>query len=38
MNGWWDDTSHEVDVSKVLDADFNFPKMHLMSLWIKQIR
>jgi len=31
MNAWQDYFSHEIDVSKELDADFNFPKIHLMS-------
>jgi hypothetical protein len=30
--------SHEIDVSKQLDADFNFPKIHLISHWVEQIR
>ena len=38
MNAWRDYISHEMDISKVLDADFNFPKIHLMSHWAKQIR
>jgi hypothetical protein len=38
MNPWWDYISHEIDVSMELDADFNFPKIHLMSHWVKQIR
>jgi hypothetical protein len=37
MNTWRDYISHEVDVSKELDADFNFPNTHLMSHWVKQI-
>jgi len=37
MNAWRDYISHEIDVSKELDADFNFPKIHLMSHWVKQI-
>jgi len=37
MNTWRDYISHELDVSKELDADFNFPKIHLMSHWVKQI-
>jgi hypothetical protein len=31
MNAWWDNISHEIDVSKELDVDFNFPKINLMS-------
>jgi hypothetical protein len=37
MNAWRDYISHEIDVSKELDADINFPKILLMSHWIKQI-
>ena len=38
MNAWRDYISHEIDVSKELDADFNFPKIHLMSHWAEQVR
>jgi hypothetical protein len=38
MNAWQDYISHEIDISKELDADFNFLKIHLMSHWAKQIR
>jgi len=38
MNAWRDYISHEGDISKKLDADFNFPKIHLMSHWAEQIR
>jgi hypothetical protein len=38
MNAWQVDISHEIDVSKQLDADFNFLKIHLMSHWVEQIR
>jgi len=38
MNAWRDYISHKIDISKELDADFNFPKIHLMSHWAKQIR
>jgi len=38
MNPWRDYISHQIDVSKELDANFNFPKIHLMSDWVKQIR
>jgi hypothetical protein len=38
MNAWWDYIMHEIDVSKELDADFKFPKIHLMSHWVEQIR
>jgi len=37
MNAWQDNISHEIDVSKELDADFNIPKIHLMSRWVEQI-
>jgi hypothetical protein len=35
INAWPDYISHEIDVSKELDADFNFPKIHLMSHWVE---
>jgi len=38
INAWRDYISHEIDISKELDADFNFPKIHLMSHWAEQIR
>jgi hypothetical protein len=38
MNPWQDYISHEIDISKQLDADFNFPEIYLMSRWDKQIR
>jgi hypothetical protein len=38
MNVQRDYISHEIDVSNELDADFNFPKIHLMSDWVEQIR
>jgi hypothetical protein len=38
MNAWRDYISHQIDVSKELDADINFPKIHLMSHWVEQIR
>ena len=37
MNAWRDYTSHEIDVSKEMDANFNFPKIHLISHWVSQI-
>jgi hypothetical protein len=37
MNAWWDYICHKIYVSKELDADFNFPKIHLMSHWVKHI-
>jgi len=38
MNAWRDYISHEIDFSKELNADFNFPKIHLMSHWADQVR
>ena len=38
MKVWREYISHCIDVSKKSDADFNFPKIHLMSHWVKQIR
>jgi len=38
MNALLDYISHEIDVSKELDADLNFLKIHLMSHWVEQIR
>jgi len=37
MNVWRDNISHEIDVSKELDADFNFPKIPLKCHWVEQI-
>jgi hypothetical protein len=37
MNAQRDYSSQEIDISKELDADFNFPKIHLMSHWAEQI-
>jgi len=37
MNAWRDYISHEIDISKELDADFNIPKIHLISHWAVQI-
>jgi len=37
MNAWRDYISHEIDISKELDADFNFPKIHLMSHWAELV-
>jgi len=37
MNAWQDYISHTIDGSKELDADINFPKIHLMSQWVEQI-
>jgi hypothetical protein len=38
MNAWRDYICHEIDISKELDADFNFLTIHLMSHWAEQIR
>jgi len=38
MYAWRDGISHEMDISKELDADFNLPKIHLMPHWAEQIR
>jgi hypothetical protein len=37
MHAWRDYISHEIDISKEIDADINFPKIHLMSDWVEQI-
>jgi len=38
INRWRKYISHEIDISKKLDADCNFPKIHLMSHWVKHVR
>jgi hypothetical protein len=38
MNAWRDFISHQIDISNELDADFNIPKIHLISHWAEQIR
>jgi hypothetical protein len=38
MKAWRDYISDKIDVSQELDADFNFPKIHLMSYLVEQIR
>jgi hypothetical protein len=38
MNAWQDIISHLIDVSKELDAKISFPKIHLMSHLVAQIR
>jgi len=38
MNARREYTSHMIVISKELDADFNTPKIHLMSHWAKQVR
>jgi len=37
MNAWRDCISHEIDAPKEFDADFNLPKINLMSHWVEQI-
>jgi len=37
MNAWQEYGSHEMNSSKELDADFNFPKIQLISNWAKLI-
>jgi len=37
MTACGDDISHKIDDSKEFDADFNFPKIHLMIHWVEQI-
>jgi hypothetical protein len=37
MNAWQDCISHKIDISKELNADFNVPKIHLMSHWAEKI-
>jgi len=34
---WWDYISHKIYVCKKLDANSNFPNIHLMSHWAEQI-
>jgi hypothetical protein len=38
MNTSRDYTSHGIDDSMELDTNFNFPKIHLISHWVEQIR
>jgi len=38
MNPGRDYIWHGIDVSKELDADFKFLKIHLVSHWVEQIR
>jgi len=38
INAWRDYISHEIDISKQLDANLNSPKIHLMSHWAGQVR
>jgi hypothetical protein len=37
MNTWCDYISHEIDVSKELDANLKILKIHLISDWVEQI-
>jgi len=37
MNAWWNYISNVINISKEFDADFHFPKIHLMSHWAEQI-
>jgi hypothetical protein len=37
MHAWRDYICHEIDISKEMDADFKFPKIHFMSDLVKQI-
>jgi hypothetical protein len=38
MNASQDYISHKIEISKELDADFHFAKIHLMSHWAEMIR
>jgi hypothetical protein len=38
MNTWQVNIGHTIDVTKEVDANFNFQKVHLMSDWVEQIR
>jgi hypothetical protein len=38
MNALRNYIRHEINISKELDADFNFPKIHLLSHWAEQVR
>jgi len=37
MNTWRDYISHEINISNELNANFNFPKIHLMSHWAELV-
>jgi hypothetical protein len=37
MNAWPDYISHQIDISKELEANFNFPQIHLMSHGAEQV-
>ena len=38
MNAWLEYIRHKMDISNQLDAEFNFPMIHVMSHWGEQIR
>jgi hypothetical protein len=38
LNAWWDHIDPKIELSKELDANFNYPKIYLRSDWVKQIR
>jgi hypothetical protein len=38
MNAWREYISHKRDVAKESDADFNCPKIDLISHWVEQTR
>jgi len=38
INNWRDYISHAIDISKELDAECNFRKIHLMIHWAEQVR
>jgi hypothetical protein len=38
LSAWQDYMSHEIDISKELDANFNIPNFHLMSHRVEEIR
>ena len=37
MNTWREYISHEIDISKEFNPNFNFQKIHLMAHWVEQI-
>jgi hypothetical protein len=37
IQNWGDYISHEIAVSKELDADITFPKIYLITYWVEQI-
>jgi hypothetical protein len=38
MNSWHDYISRDIDISKELDADFNFHQIHLKCHWAEHVR